>query len=71
MKICTVWGDMSSDKSSENYPTDLFCDECFSEMRADEEDSRVVSSQEDDGSYGDTCSNCGKTAAEEIEEQST
>lgn len=32
MKICTVWGDMSSDKSSENYPTDLFCDACFNEM---------------------------------------
>lgn len=69
MKICTVWGDMSSEKSSENYPTDLFCDECFSEMGPGEEGSGIVSWQEDDGSYGDTCSNCGKTKAEELEEK--
>lgn len=71
MKICTVWGDMSSDKASENYPTDLFCDECFDEMAPEQENSGVVSWQEDDGSYGKQCSNCGKTKAAEIEEQNT
>lgn len=69
MKICTLWGNMSSDRSRENYPTKLFCDECFSEMGSDEEDSGIVSWQEDDGSYGDVCSGCGKTKAEEIEEK--
>ena len=65
MKICTIWGDLTSDKSSENYPTDLFCEECFNSMRPDQENSGIVSYGDDDGSYGDTCSNCGKTKEEE------
>lgn len=68
MKICTVWGDLSSEKSSENYPTDVFCEECFKSMRPGEEDSGVVSYQDDDGSYGNTCAECGKTKEEEAEE---
>ncbi|MDQ7003863.1 MAG: hypothetical protein Q9N67_02630 [Ghiorsea sp.] len=68
MKICTVWGDLSSDKSSENYPTDLFCEECFESMSPGKEESGIVSSQNDDGSYGDTCSRCGKTKEDELEE---
>jgi hypothetical protein len=68
MKICTVWGDLSSEKSSENYPTDLFCEECFQSKSPGEEDSGIVSYQDDDGSYGDTCSECGKTKEEEAEE---
>lgn len=69
MKICQVWGDLSSEKSSENYPTDLFCDECFESMNPGKEDSRIVTYQDDDGSFGDTCSKCGKTKDEEEEEQ--
>ena len=68
MKICTVWGDLSSEKSSENYPTELFCEECFQLMSPYQEDSGIVSYQDDDGSYGDTCSACGKTKKEEVEE---
>lgn len=68
MKICTVWGDLSSEKSSENYPTDLFCEECFQSMNPGQEDSGIVSYQDDDGSYGNSCSECGKTKEEEIEE---
>ena len=69
MKICQIWGDLSSERSSENYPTELFCDECFKDMNPDGEDSGIVTYQEDDGSFGDTCSNCGKARAEEEEEQ--
>lgn len=69
MKICQVWGDLSSEKSSENYPTDLFCDECFESMSPGTEDSGIVAYQEDDGSFGDICSGCGKTRDEEQEEQ--
>jgi len=68
MKICTVWGDLSSDKSSENYPSDLYCEECFQAMKPDQEESGIVSYQDDDGSYGDTCAECGKTKEEEEEE---
>ncbi|MEQ8261208.1 MAG: hypothetical protein RH947_13010 [Alcanivorax sp.] len=68
MKICQVWGDLSSDKASENYPTDLFCDECFELMGPGEEDSDIVTYDEDNGEFGDTCSSCGKTRNEEEEE---
>ncbi|HEX5338821.1 MAG TPA: hypothetical protein VFW53_10335 [Gallionella sp.] len=68
MKICTIWGDLSSEKSSENYPTDLFCEECFQAMNPDKEDSGIVSYQDDDGSYGNVCSECGKTKEEELED---
>jgi len=66
MKICTVHGNFNSEKSSEQYPSDLFCEECFQSMHPDKEDSSIVSHQDDDGSYGDTCSSCGKTKEEEI-----
>lgn len=65
MKICTVWGDLHSDKSSENYPTDLYCEDCFQAMRPDQEDSKIVSYENYEKSYGDTCVECGKTKQEE------
>ena len=68
MKICTVRDDLSSKKSRENYPTNLFCEECFHSMNPDAEDSGIISYHEDDGSFGNTCSKCGKTKKEEIEE---
>lgn len=68
MKICTVWGDLSSDKSSENYPTDLYCEECFDAMNPGGEDSQIVTYEDDNGSYGDVCAECGKTQDEENEE---
>jgi hypothetical protein len=68
MKICTVWGNLLSEKSSENYPTDLYCEDCFNEMNPDGEDSQIISYQDDDSSYGDVCAGCGKTEDEENEE---
>lgn len=68
MKICQVYGDMSSEKSSENYPTDLFCEECFEGMSKDGENADVVNYENDNGSFGDTCSACGKTKQEEDSE---
>jgi len=37
-------------------------------MNPDQEDSGVVSYQDDDASYGDVCSECGKTKKEELDE---
>ncbi|WP_069383946.1 hypothetical protein [Halomonas caseinilytica] len=68
MKTCTVVGDLMSDKASENYPTDNFCDECYETMMADGEDSGIVTSQDYDPSFGKVCASCGKTAREEADE---
>ncbi|MEP4094583.1 hypothetical protein [Reichenbachiella sp.] len=72
MKVCTVWGDLSSEKSSENYPTEVFCDECYEQMSMvkEGEESGIISEQEYDESWGDTCSQCGKTVDQELEERS-
>lgn len=44
-----VWGDLSSEKSSENYPTMTLCDDCVEEYE-------VVS---DEGPTSDPCESCG------------
>jgi hypothetical protein len=71
MRICEVYGNLTSEKSSENYPTDLYCTDCFLEMDPYNEDpekeSKLVNHRNDDGSFGDTCSNCGKTKSEDDE----
>lgn len=64
MKICQVTGDLSSEKSRENYPTDIFCDECVEEMESSE-NSGLISCLGDDKSFGDECSRCGKSREEE------
>lgn len=67
MRICEVFGNLTSEKSSENYPTDLYCTECFLKMNPEGDDSKIVNHSDDDGSFGDTCSNCGKTRDEDNE----
>lgn len=69
MKTCMIYGDMSSDRSSENYPTVIICDECVEGMGAGEEDSAIVSVGKYDPSLGDTCENCGKTKSDEDKER--
>ena len=69
MKSCTIYGDMSSDKSSENYPTVAICDECVAADQASGENSQIVTVSNHDMSDGDTCAFCDKTLEEEQEEQ--
>lgn len=43
MKNCTLWGDMSSDSASEQYPEEPVCTSCIANEEAKGEDSRIVS----------------------------
>lgn len=69
MKVCQISGDMSAEKSRDNYPTNVFCDECYEEMNVDGEENPIITAQEYDSSWGDTCSRCSKSVEEEKEEQ--
>lgn len=65
MKTCTIIGDLSSEKSSENYPTVPICNDCFEEDNAAGEDSQIVSADDFNSSLGDKCEFCGKTLDDE------
>ncbi len=69
MKTCMIWGDMSSDRASEQYPSVTVCDDCVSAEQSSGEDSKIVTVSEYDSSLGDACEFCGKTAEEEAEEK--
>ena len=43
MKNCTLWGDMSSDSTSEQYPEEPVCTDCIASEEAKGDDSRIVS----------------------------
>lgn len=64
MKTCVVYGDLSSEKSSENYLTVPVCDECY-DTYSEGEDAQIVMTQAYDPSLGEECHFCDKTAAEE------
>ncbi|MBM2884892.1 hypothetical protein JFK97_10885 [Chromobacterium phragmitis] len=67
MKLCTVWGEMSSDSAADQYPTVNVCDDCFKADDGDE-DSQIVSHEgKYDPAYGEECHFCGKTEEEERE----
>lgn len=68
MKTCVINGDMSSERSSENYPTVQVCDECLTADEERKEDQQVVSVDEYDASFGNTCEFCDKTHEEEQQE---
>jgi len=65
MIVCQVYGDMMSDKTSDNYPMKVFCDECYSVMNVDNEDNPILTTTDHDSSWDDICEGCGKTKAEE------
>ncbi len=69
MKTCTIWGDMSSDRVDEQYPSVTVCDDCVSAEQSSGEDSQIVTVSGYDPSLGDTCEFCGKTAEEEATEK--
>lgn len=69
MKTCMIWGDMSSDRASEQYPSVTVCDDCVSAEQSSGEESQIVTVSEYDPTLGDTCEFCEKTAEEEAEEK--
>ena len=56
-----VYGDMQSDKSSENYPEMTLCDECVAQRE-------VVA---DFGPSGEDCEDCGKPASDDTSKTSS
>lgn len=64
MRIYQVWGDLSRENFSEQYPTVPICDECI-----ENDEVEVVHYHSDyDPRYGDFCDCCGKTKEQEDEE---
>lgn len=64
MKTCTVYGDMSADSAADQYPTVMLCDACVYEARK-RDDSQIVSVEDYDSAYGESCEWCDKKVEEE------
>jgi hypothetical protein len=65
MKLCTLWGDMSADRASDQYPQANVCDDCINN-HADSENSPIVSVNGSyDSSYGEECTLCDAHISEE------
>lgn len=62
MKRAVVFGDLSSDSTSEQYPTITLCDECISKDEGLKEDSQVVSIDGSASSDDGACEWCGNEA---------
>jgi hypothetical protein len=43
MKTCMLWGDLSSDRTSEQYPEAPVCTDCIAEQAGKGENSCIVS----------------------------
>ncbi|QDQ25183.1 hypothetical protein FNU76_01755 [Chitinimonas arctica] len=65
MKTCMIYGDMSSDRAGEQYPSVPVCDKCASHVTANRESSCIVNMWEYDPSLGDACEFCGETIEDE------
>jgi hypothetical protein len=59
MKRAVVYGDMSSDSTSENYPTITLCEDCIAKDAARKEDSQVVSIDGEAEPEDGPCEWCG------------
>jgi hypothetical protein len=71
MKTCVVWGDMSADRASDQYPSVAVCDDCAKteSVGSDDRDAAIISVEAFDPAYGDDeCHFCGKTKEEESKE---
>ena len=69
MKTCTIYGNMSSERTSDNYPLVQVCNECIKLNDARKENSKIVSENGYDSGFGDTCEFCGKTLEQELDEE--
>lgn len=58
MKSCTLWGDMSSDRASEQYPEEAVCVDCIASEQAQGENSRIVAVGGDVTDPNATCALC-------------
>jgi hypothetical protein len=65
MKTCTIFGNMQSDSTAEQYPTVTLCNDCVEQDALAQEESQIVSQAIYDDSFGDSCDWCGTTADEE------
>lgn len=65
MQLCTLWGDMSADRTDDQYPQANVCDNCV-EKYSNIEDSPIVLVQgEYDSDYGEECALCELHISEE------
>ncbi len=65
MRYCTIWGDMTSDRASENYPEVPVCEDCIEAYKGQEE---TIVSINGECADDDQCHFCEKTKTEEDEE---
>lgn len=68
MKTVTVYGDMQSDRASDQYPMQTWCDDCVERDSQRRENARIVSQQAYNPVYGESCEECGNTAEDEAGE---
>lgn len=65
MQLCTLWGNMSADRTDEQYPQANVCDECIQIYSNSEESPIVHINGSYESSYGEECILCEKHISEE------
>lgn len=65
LKECTVFGDLSSDRTSENYPLVPVCEDCIEVDHAAKEDSQIVSVGRVVTDPDASCEFCGASAEDD------
>ena len=64
MKNCTIFGDLTSDKTRENYPEVSVCDDCVKRMDGTE-DSAIVTVNGENNESDAQCNFCDLDASDE------
>ena len=65
MQLCTLWGNMSADRTDEQYPQANVCDECIQKYSTAEESPIVHINGSYESAYGEECTLCEKHISEE------
>ncbi|EZQ00930.1 hypothetical protein [Acinetobacter sp. Ver3] len=65
MQLCTLWGNMSADRTDEQYPQANVCDECIQKYSTAEESPIVHINGSYESVYGEECALCEKHISEE------
>ena len=55
MQLCTLWGNMSADRTDEQYPQANVCDECIQKYSTAEESPIVHINGSYESAYGEEC----------------
>jgi len=59
VRAAMIVGNLLSDKTDEQYPQVAYCEECFTALMKDEENSGIVNEVSYDPElHGDCCSRC-------------